>query len=258
MYIKLLILVLTFNFCCFSFEAKVKDDMILISKGSYTPLFKSSDNSEDFITVQDFYIDKYPVTNSDFNYFIENNDNWNFNNIKTIFADTNYLNHWKNNNDFKYIADVPVVNVSWFAAEAYCNYLNKRLPTLNEWEYIASVGVKNKNGKEDVDYLKKTLDWYTKNQSDILFTKDTMEINYLGVSGISGVIWEWVYDFNSVILINTDAEGGGLEEILYCGAAATNAIDPSDYVSFMRFAFRSSLEANYTITTLGFRCAKNV
>ncbi len=70
-------------------------------------------------------------------------------------------------------------------------------------------------------------------------------------------LWEWVHDFNSVILINTDAEGGGLEELLYCGATSANAIDPADYIAFLRFAFRNTLDANYTMIKLGFRCAKD-
>ena len=77
------------------------------------------------------------------------------------------------------------------------------------------------------------------------------------IFGMHGIIWELVLDFNSVILLNSDSEGGGLEEVLYCGATATNAINPADYVAFMRFAFRNTLEANYTMPYLGFRCAKD-
>jgi formylglycine-generating enzyme required for sulfatase activity len=34
--------------------------------------------------------------------------------------------------------------------------------------------------------------------------------------------------------------------------------DKQDYATFMRLAFRSSLEARYTMRTLGFRCARDV
>jgi formylglycine-generating enzyme required for sulfatase activity len=33
---------------------------------------------------------------------------------------------------------------------------------------------------------------------------------------------------------------------------------PSDYGVFMRYALRSSYSANYTLNSLGFRCAKDL
>ncbi len=235
----------------------VTNEMILITGGMYTPLFKYGDDLDPDVYVSSFYMSKYPVTNSEFSDFISNNPDWSYDNIKLIFADKNYLSHWHENNiaDF---GDLPVVNVSWFAADAYCSYIGGRLPTLDEWEYVASAGKNQKYGKDDTSYFSSILDWYINYKTNSLSSIKNMDSNYWGVFGMHGYIWEWVSDFNSVILLNTDAEGGGLEEVLYCGATATNAIDPADYVAFMRYAFRNSLEATYTITNLGFRCVKNV
>jgi formylglycine-generating enzyme required for sulfatase activity len=231
--------------------------MVLISHGCYIPLFKYNSKNNDCIIVNDFLIDKYPVTNLDFKLFTLENTEWTQNNVKSIFADVNYLFHWKDV-EFNIISDKPVVNVSWFAANAYCSYMGGRLPTIDEWEYVSNASKNDPRGKGNPVYLKIVLDWYLSSQSKKILSCNNMTANYWRVYGIHGFIWEWVNDFNSVILLNTDAEGGGLEELLYCGASSTNAIDPTDYVAFMRFAFRNSLEANYTITTLGFRCAKNV
>jgi len=232
--------------------------MVLIPNGQYTPLFKyGDDTSNEFISVESFFIDKYPVTNKEFKKFVINNPLWSKENISNIFADNGYLSHW---DEYKFddIANYPVVNVSWFAANEFCSYANSRLPSIDEWEYVASASKNQPVGKNESSYLQDILDWYINSQTRQLFNINLMENNYWGVYGMHGVIWEIVQDFNSVILLNTDAEGGGLEEVLYCGATATNAIDPSDYVAFMRFAFRNSLEANYTMSYLGFRCAKNV
>jgi len=44
-----------------------------------------------------------------------------------------------------------------------------------------------------------------------------------------------------------------LERSLYCGNGAVGAADFEDYAAFMRYAFRSSLEARYNVANLGFR-----
>jgi protein SCO1/2 len=49
-------------------------------------------------------------------------------------------------------------------------------------------------------------------------------------------------------------EGRG-DSALFCGGAGAKAVKPSDYATFMREAFRGSLEARYTVRNLGFRCA---
>ncbi|HFL8819464.1 MAG TPA: formylglycine-generating enzyme family protein [Candidatus Azoamicus sp. OHIO2] len=241
---------------CFSLDHNLNNEMIFISHGSYNAFFKYSDLVNN-VNIADFYINKHPVTNDEFRFFILDKPEWSVENIKSIFADRNYLVHWKDNENFDEIKNYPVVNVSWFAAEAYCSYIGARLPTLDEWEYVASASKYDSNGKNDPLYLQHILDWYILSQSKIVSLDVMTDYNYWGVCCMHGVIWEWVNDFNSVILLNTDAEGGELDEVLYCGATATSVIDPADYVAFMRFAFRNSLEANYTMTTLGFRCAKN-
>jgi formylglycine-generating enzyme required for sulfatase activity len=69
-----------------------------------------------------FYIDKYEVTNAQYQRFID----------ETGHRAPAY---W-NDNRFN-AANYPVVGVSWFDAEAYCKWANKRLPTEAEWEKAA-------------------------------------------------------------------------------------------------------------------------
>jgi sulfatase modifying factor 1 len=44
---------------------------------------------------------------------------------------------------------------------------------------------------------------------------------------------------------------------LFCGSGALGASSFDDYAAFMRYAFRSSLKAHYTVPNLGFRCAQD-
>jgi len=256
---KYIILFLFFEIFIFSFfpiYANNENDMVFIKGGTYVPLFKVSSNElENIKHINSFFIDKYPVTNLEFKNFILNNNSWSYDKINLIFADKNYLSHWKN---FDNIINKPVVNISWFAANAYCEYFNKKLPSIDEWEYLLTLSNFYKDENLNSLFLQKMLDWYINSNSTKLLDVNLMESNLLGIYGLYGNIWEWVEDFNSVILLNTDAEGGGLEEMLYCSASAINSVDPANYVAFMRYAFRNSLEANYTMSYLGFRCVKNV
>jgi formylglycine-generating enzyme required for sulfatase activity len=69
-----------------------------------------------------------------------------------------------------------------------------------------------------------------------------------------GRTWEWAADFNSALALG-DSTGPNGGSSLFCGAGfrSNNA---TDYAAFLRYSFRSSLRANYTLETLGFRCAK--
>jgi formylglycine-generating enzyme required for sulfatase activity len=82
--------------------------------------------------------------------------------------------------------------------------------------------------------------------------------NGFGVYDMHGLVWEWVYDFNSVITGDDSRSSGALNRQLYCAAGSQNAVNKEDYASFMRFAFRESLKANYTVANLGFRCAMDI
>lgn len=246
-------ILLMYSFVSFSV---VFNDMVPISSGEYIPLFKYGNVSEK-VYVKSFMINKYPITNFEFQKFILDKPKWNDVNINFVFADKNYLSQFKDT-DVKLIYDYPVVYVSWFVADAYCSYVGARLPTIDEWEYVSSAGVVTLDGRNEVGYFQNILNWYIASQVNGLVKVYNMQKNYWGVYGLHGAVWEWVSDFNSVILLNTDAEGGGLEEVLYCGATATNSVNPIDYVAFMRFAFRNTLEANYTSSNLGFRCVVDV
>ena len=231
-------------------------DMVRIEAGSYTGLYKQQGEA-DVIAVAPFYLDKFQVSNQQFLDFTLRVDKWSKAKIKPIFADASYL-HQLEQHEIADIAKQAVVNVSWFAATAYCKSAGKRLPTLDEWEYTAQASATEKDGSKSVEFREKILQWYSTPAADALADVTNGEANYWGVHGMHGVVWELVRDFNTALVTGESRGDSALDKQLFCGAGATSSIDPSDYAAFMRYALRSSYSSSYTLNSLGFRCAKDL
>lgn len=233
---------------------------LTIESGVYRPLYLSKNSP--YVKVDRFKIDELPVTNIEFYKFLKHHPKYQKQSIAPIFADKGYLKHWLKASkgytprivDF----DKPVVNVSWYAANQYCRAQNKRLPTVEQWEYVAQASETNKNGSLEPGYNQRILEWYSKSagNNQELAKVGQSPANYWGVKDMHGLIWEWTENFNNSLVTGESRSDSNLNKQMFCGSGAAGAVDPSDYASFMRYGFRSSLEAKYTVSSLGFRCAR--
>ena len=231
--------------------------MALVPKGSYKPFLVTK--SDKPLPVAAFRMDETAVTNLEYLEFVKANPEWRRSKVNHLFADTNYLRHWKSDLSIgesnKKIYNSPVVNVSWFAAEAYCKWKNKRLATVAEWELAARGVPKNIKQKSLTDYI---LNWYTQPNLPVLPNVKSTYQNEFGLYDMNGLIWEWTFNFNSFIA-STDSRGNDEDELKnFCAAGALNVSDKSDYATYLRFSYRASLKGNYCIPNLGFRCAKDL
>ena len=237
-------------------QAADHSDMVYISGGIYTPLFKDGTGIATAVMVAAFRIDAYAVTNRQFHAFAEQNPKWSKDNIKAVFSDSNYLKHFPLATMGE-SAESPVTNVSWFSARAYCKSIDKRLPSLDEWEFVARATDTDADGSKDPKHRQKILEWYSRPAADKLPNVRDTEVNYWGVHGMHGVVWELVNDFNTALVTGESRGDSQLEKQLFCGAGAVSSADPGDYAAFMRYALRSSYQATYTMESLGFRCAQD-
>lgn len=196
------------------------------------------------VSVKPFEIDERPVTNREFQNFIARNPKWGRDRIPRLFSDGRYLSHWSDGS-FKKIQNAPVVNVSWFAAVAYCEGEGKRLPKVEEMELLAEA---------DEDRI---LDWYTKPNAGRAQPVHSTHANRFGVWDVYSLVWEWTLDFDSSFVTGESRGDGSLDKSLFCGSGSEGARDPRKYAKFLRFGFRSSLKPSYTLENLGFRCAKD-
>lgn len=238
-------------------EKSSKSKMVLVSSGYYIPLYSKKDEQKQ--KVNSFYIDAYPVTNEEFLSFVKANEKWRKSNVKKIFADKKYLSHWKSDLELGEGINPksPVVNISWFAAKAYSEWVGKRLPTTAEWEYTAAASKTRPDAYDDEKNIQAILKWYSE-RSTKPGAVGTAEKNYWGVYDMFGLVWEWTSDFNTALVTGESREDASLNTNLFCGSGADNAKDVKNYPAFMRYGFRSSLKGNYTVHNLGFRCAKDI
>lgn len=237
------------------FHMNCQSKMVPIKGGSYIPLYGRDSAT---VTIQDFLMDVYPVTNEEFLQFVKENPKWRKSKVIKLFADKSYLINWKSDTEIgeKLSLKSPVTNVSWFAAKCYCESKGKRLPTVDEWEYVGMANQKLPDARTLKMYNEYILGWYEKPRTFDNVIGSTFK-NYWGVYDMHGLVWEWTSDFNSVLVSGESRKDVDNDSNLFCGSAAIGSTDLMNYAAFMRYATRGSLKAKYTMRNLGFRCVKN-
>ena len=223
-------------------------------------VFKSALKYEDTrqTRVAPFKLMRVPVTNADFLAFVRANPKWQRGKAPKVFAESRYLSHWSGPLALgpKAQPDQPVVNVSWFAADAYCKAQGARLPTWNEWEFVAAAAETRKDARKDPVWRERILRWYSRPSNRALMRVGLQSPNVYGVSDIHGLVWEWTGDVSSLLVDGDNRKQGDADQNKFCGAGALSMDDRENYAVLMRVALLSSVEAADVTTNLGFRCAK--
>lgn len=231
-----------------------QSQMAQIKGGTYIPLY-GRDSLK--VVIADFQMDVYPVTNQDYVQFVKEYPKWKRSKVIRLFADESYLVKWQSDTqiDPKQSLKAPVTNVSWFAANDYCQCQGKRLPTIDEWEYAAMANETQPDARTISTYNEYILSWYEKPKTYNNDIGSTFK-NYWNVYDLHGLVWEWTSDFNSVLVSGESRKDVDNDSNLFCGSGAIGATDLMNYAAFMRYAIRGSVKAKYTMQNLGFRCVK--
>ncbi len=190
------------------------------------------------VTVDDFYIGKYEVTQKQWKEIMGNNPS-----------------HFKGD-------DLPVEKVSWKKVQKFISKLNEktglhyRLPTEAEWEYAARGGVETIHESSNAQYAgSNNIDavaWYWNNSGHETHPVGTKQPNKLGIYDMSGNVWEWCSDW--------------YDENYYGNSPQNNPQGPSSgtyrvyrggswrhYARYCRVAARSNVIPAHRDDYLGFR-----
>lgn len=257
-------------------EPVAPEGMVLIPEGEFQLGNISGDagNVEQpghTVYLNAFYMDKYEVTNADYKKFVDANPEWQKGMIASRFHDGNYLVNWSENTYPSGKANHPVVSVSWYAAAAYANWVNKRLPTEAEWEKAARGGVEGQRYPwgNSIDDSKAN---YSLN---VGYTGSTTPVgdyppNGYGIFDIVGNVLEWCLDrydkdyYDDPPNKNPFAGPDSIEEVVenFKNITSSRALRGGSWVEGGQprvwITYRRSNEPARTSHLIGFRCAKSV
>lgn len=226
--------------------------------GSFRSVLRYEDLPDRPVIVKPFALMTTPVTNAEFLAFVKTHPQWRRDRVATVFADRGYLAHWRGPLAPGTQAQLqqPVVRVSWFAANAYCEAQGARLPTWSEWEYAAAADETRRDARADPAWRARILAWYARPSNQPLARAGLQAPNAYGVQDLHGLVWEWTEDFSALLIAGDNRNQGDADTAKYCGAGALSMNDREHYAVMMRVALLSSLQAKDTTMNLGFRCAR--
>ena len=176
------------------------------------------------VTLSNFYISKYEATHKQYIEFlnaINCNNNGSFNDSE--FGSAEYIDMDDTGCAIGYTGgsfyfkgssnateeDCPVIEVTWYGANAFCKWAGGRLPTEAEWEFAARGGTQSKGYTYSGSNTIGNVAWYVENSGSQTHPVGLKQANELGVYDMSGNVWEWCSDWYGSYSSSSQANPAG-------------------------------------------------
>ncbi len=248
-------------------------EMVLIPAGVF-PMGSTNGEADESpihsVHLDDFYMDRYAVTNAQYKAFIDDNPQWCKHSIPQEYHDGNYLKLWDEGSFPIGKGNHPVVSVSWYAAMAYTQWAGKRLPTEAEWEKAARGGLVGKTypwgdsiDRHKANYGKR---WDGRIATIRITPVGSYPPNRYGLCDMVGNVREWCLDaYDADYYKHSPPQNpiadGEIEMVLSNFTSIKNSrvfrggtwYYPAEY---LRVSFRSRDIPSFAVTSVGFRCVK--
>jgi formylglycine-generating enzyme required for sulfatase activity len=210
------------------------------------------------VSLDAFYIGTYEVSNRHYHAFVKATGRRNPENC----CDARY-NIWRGDTLLDGVGDLPVINVSWEDAVAYCKWIGGRLPTEAEWEKAAR-GTDGRTypwGNEPVSGNRANYSfdpvamWDGPASLAKVHQYDFGRSPY-GAYEMAGNVWEWVQDwydenyYKNSPAKNPQGPSEGRERVIRGGSWR-------DTADMLRSTNRSKHAPGERRVYIGFRCAKD-
>ena len=221
------------------------------------------------VTLSSFYLDKHPVTNEQFQQFIDathyvteadktKGDGGYVtldDGTMTFFEKARWNDPQGDEKGIANIMDHPVVMVSWNDAQAYCKWAGKRLPTEAEYEYALRGGTTTDYFWGDDVLQVGDYAWDFANSDKKIQPVGQKKPNPYGLYDMVGNVWEWCSDWydNQYPTANPETNPQGLTHGIGRVVRGSSWGDPPENLVS---AARATEGQVFRGDCYGFRCAR--
>ena len=208
------------------------------------------------VTIPPFWIDRYEVTNAQYQRFVRAKSEWRKENVGG-----EYLSNWTGEQFQAGQSDFPVVFVTWQAAVAYSEWAGKRLPTEAEWEFAARGGNRSVRYPWGDDDPSPRVANYSASRKQGPARVGSFSPNPHGLFDLAGNVWEFCLDewtsYPAARVTQGESDLRRMREatidrrVIRGGSFDGGAFN-------MRVTARDSHRAGNPAGHVGFRCARSI